>query len=88
MTDQECCTGVRSELLESNSISTKLPQYFEVPIIWFDQIEAIFGTFSIKKEYTKFSHLLANLWSYVLVEFQEFVTRTFTAVYVITCHYL
>ena len=78
---EQSISGVRSGSLESNHITTKFPQYFKVPKIWFAQIEAIFRISNITKDSTKFSHLLANLPPQILMDFQELVTNTSTHAY-------
>lgn len=52
--------GVRTELLESILIASRLPQYFDNPMIWFQQAEAISRKPDITHAETKFMHTTDN----------------------------
>lgn len=71
MVNEEPTNGVRTVVLEGNHIAARFPAYFDNPEIWFAQIEAIFQISRISQETTKYLHLIANLPSDMLSEFQE-----------------
>lgn len=70
--------GVRSDEIghiSSRMESTiRIPQYFDNPQIWFQQVEAVFTIGNIVKEEAKYYHLLASLTPSILLSVQDQLT--------------
>lgn len=65
--------GVRRWITDytANHVSTKFPRYFNKPVVWLSQIEAIFEISRVTRDEIKYLHLIANLPAEILLEYQE-----------------
>lgn len=67
---------VRTGLLELNEVSTKFQTFFDIPAIWFTQIEIILRISTITRDSTKFNNQIANQPPQILMKFYEFIINT------------
>ena len=81
LSSEDSYIGVRKLTDETSHIQIKVPQYFNNPKIWFNQVDASFQLANIRNEKTKYFHLLTSLPPQLLEEYADLMDHHSTTPY-------